>query len=142
MAKAKTSWREKLLTSKDLPKTIVVPAPIEVDALMKRVPRGKLTTINSLREALARKHGTHTACPMTTGIFAWIAAHAANEAMEAGDLNATPYWRTLKSDGVLNAKYPGGAKEQKRRLEEEGHKVIKKKSALVVADFEKALAKL
>src|SRR2546422_10893503 len=117
------SWREKLADSKDLPKTgrvmgrmtkrwgtgtMVIPAPREVDALMKRVPRGKLTTINELRGALARKHGVNVGCPITTGIFAWIAAHAAEEAAAAGRTRITPYWRTLKSGGQLNQKYPGG----------------------------------
>jgi hypothetical protein len=46
------SWREKLADSKDLPKTILVPAPMEVDGVMRRVPRGKLATINEIRACL------------------------------------------------------------------------------------------
>ena len=57
---------------------------------MKKVRRGKLTTIDAIRRALAAKHGVTIACPMTTGIFAWIAAHAANE---AEDLQAAPALR-------------------------------------------------
>jgi hypothetical protein len=72
MAKAKKSWREKLADDKGLPKVIkidermskcwgegtcVIPAPREVDELMRKVPRGKLTTINDVRAALARRHG-------------------------------------------------------------------------------------
>jgi hypothetical protein len=37
--------------------TCVIPAPREVDEIMKGVPRGKLITINQIREILARKHG-------------------------------------------------------------------------------------
>ena len=88
--------------------TVVIPAPFEVDALMKRVPRGKLTTINEIRAALARKHRATIGCPITTGIFAWIAANAAAEAAAAGQKAITPYWRTLKAGGQLNEKYPGG----------------------------------
>src|SRR4030095_4342929 len=139
--KPRKSWREKLADSKGLPKvgkvegkmttrwgtgTMVIPAPIEVDALMKRVPRGKLVTINELRAALAKKHKTDIACPITTGIFAWIAAHAAEEAKADGDKNPTPYWRTLKSNGELNPKYPGGIDALKKRLRAEGHKIITK----------------
>ena len=29
--------------------TVVIPSPVEVDALMKSVPEGKLITINSIR---------------------------------------------------------------------------------------------
>jgi hypothetical protein len=36
--------------------TVVIPAPIEVDEFMRKVPSGKLTTINEIRAALAKKH--------------------------------------------------------------------------------------
>jgi len=45
---------------------------------------------------------------MTTGIFAGIAARAAEEMAIEGKQNITPYWRTIKSKGELNEKYPGG----------------------------------
>src|ERR1039458_6016961 len=95
----KKSWREKLANDKDLPKIgvaagkysqhwgvgrFVISAPREVDALMKQVPKGRVVTINELRAALAKKHRTDFACPLTTGIFSWIAAHAAAEAEAEG----------------------------------------------------------
>ena len=153
----KKSWREKLADSKDLPKvgrvmgkmrtkwgtgTMVVPAPKEVDGVMRRVPRGKLLTINEIRQHLAEKHKVNVCCPITTGIFAWIAAHAAEEALEEGAKRVTPYWRTLKTGGELNAKYPGGIASLKRRLQAEGHRVVQKGKRFVVDDFEKSLARL
>ena len=72
MAKLRKSWREKLADSKDFPRvveitdklstrwgtgTVVIPAPMEVDEIMRQVPEGKLTTINIIRETLAKKHG-------------------------------------------------------------------------------------
>ena len=152
--KAKKTWAEKLADSKDLPRvfpidctkskrwgegTCVIPAPREVDALMRRVPQGKVTTVNELRTALATRHGTTIACPITTGIFAWIAAHAAEEAERAGDGEITPYWRTLKVGGELNPKYPGGLEAARQRLEAEGHRVITKGRRSFVADFERSL---
>src|SRR5204863_5430802 len=101
--------------------TMVVPAPREVDALMRTVPRGRLTTINELRAALATKHRVDVGCPITTGIFAWIAAHAAEEDLAAGRKRVTPYWRTLKTGGELNGKYPGGISALRKRLQAEGH---------------------
>jgi len=151
------SWSEKLLDSKGLPSvrkitgkmskrwgtgTVVIPAPVEVDEMMKRVPEGKLTTINEVRAALARKHGATIGCPITTGIFAWIAANAAEERRQKGEGNLTPYWRTLKTGGVINEKYPGGVEGQKKLLQREGHRVIRKGSKYVVADYEKLLAKV
>ena len=69
--KLKKSWQEKLADSKDMPRvveitekmsqrwgtgTVVIPAPMEVDAIMRRVPEGKLITINQIRSMLAKKH--------------------------------------------------------------------------------------
>ena len=137
--KAKKSWREKLADSKDLPKTLVIPAPCEVDALMKQVPKGRLVTLSEIRAALAKKHQVTQACPLTTGIFSWIAAHAAAEAEAAGVRDFTPFWRTLKSGGEINPKYPGGAAEAAKRLRAEGHTIIKQGRRLVVSDYEKTL---
>lgn len=149
----KKSWQEKLADDKGLPKvekitdkmskrwgrgTVVIPAPREVDQIMKKVPKGKLTTINQIREVLARKHGATIGCPITTGIFAWIAAHAAEEAAAEGKKDITPYWRTLKSKGELNEKYPGGIKAQAARLKAEGHTVLPGNPPKV-KDFEKFL---
>jgi hypothetical protein len=121
--KPRKGWQEKLADSKDFPKvekitdkmskrwgtgTVVIPAPTEVNEIMRKVPKGKLTTINQIREILAQKHGATIGCPITTGIFAHIAAHAAEEEAAEGKKNITPYWRTLKTDGVINEKYPGG----------------------------------
>jgi hypothetical protein len=154
--KTRKTWREKLADSKGLPKvgaiegkmttrwgtgTIVVPAPLEVDELMRRVPKGKVVTINELRGALARKHGVNVACPITTGIFSWIAARAAEEAANEGSRRITPFWRTLKTGGELNPKYPGGIPALKRRLQEEGHRIVKRGKRFLVSDFEKSLVK-
>ena len=99
MPKKKTTWVEKLNDSKGLPKvekitdkmrkrwgtgTVVIPAPIEVDEMMRKVPAGKLVTINDIRAALAKKHKATIGCPMTTGIFAWVAAHASEERAQSG----------------------------------------------------------
>jgi len=152
---ARTSWQEKLRDSKGLPKvekitgrmskrwgtgTVVIPAPMEVDEIMRRVPSGKLITVNLIREKLA-KHGATIACPITTGIFSWVAAHAAEEAKAQGRTHITPYWRTLKSKGELNEKYPGGVKAQAAHLKEEGHVIERRghKGCLGVKDFQSRL---
>ena len=153
---SKKSWQEKLADNKGHPTvfkiseqqskrwgsgTCVIPAPAEVDALMRSVPKGKLTTIDEMRKALARRHRTTIACPITTGIFSWIAAHAAAEAEAEGKKRATPYWRTLKTGGEVNPKYPGGIAALKRKLTAEGHKVLQKRKRFFVEDFVGKLAK-
>ena len=47
----------------------VIPAPLEIDTLMEKVPKCKLTTINRLHVALSKKYKTDFAYPVTTGIF-------------------------------------------------------------------------
>jgi len=151
----KKSWSEKLKDSKDLPRvekitekmskrwgsgTVVIPAPLEVDEIMKKVPEGKVVTINEIRAALAKKHKATIGCPITTGIFAWIAAHAAEEEREAGRKNITPYWRTLKTGGIINEKHPGGAEAQKGMLEKEGHTIVTKGKKHIVTDYQQTLA--
>jgi hypothetical protein len=157
MATRKKSWREKLQDDKGFPRvftidktrskrwgsgTCVIPAPREVDGLMRRVPKGKLTTIDQLRKALAVRHGATITCPITTGIFAWIAAHAAAESETDGIKKTTPYWRTLKAGGELNPKYPGGVALITKRLKAEGHVVKVRGKRVFVEDFEKCLATL
>ena len=145
---------EKLHDTKDFPRvevitekmskrwgtgTVVIPSPLEVDALMKSVPAGKLVTINQIREALAKKHKATISCPITTGIFARTAAGAAEEQAIQGIKDTTPYWRTLKAGGVVNPKYPGGVAGQTKLLEKEGHKVVQKGKRHIVVDYEKSL---
>lgn len=157
MKPRKKTWREKLDDDKGLPRvcridatkckswgvgTFLIPAAREVDDLMRRVRKGKLTTIDEIRKALAARHGTTIACPLTTGIFAWIAAHAAEETRAAGGRRVTPYWRTLKAKGELNPKYPGGIESLRRTLTAEGHRVIQKEKRYYVQHFEARLARL
>jgi len=156
MPKLKISWQKKLSDDKDLPKVIkidekmskrwgtgtcVIPAPREVDEIMRKVPKGKLITINEIRQILAKKHKATIGCPITTGIFAWIAANAADEDAKQGKKRITPYWRTLKTGGIINEKYPGGIQGQKKLLSKEGHKVIQKGKKHLVTDFEKHLVR-
>ena len=74
MVKFKETWRQKLVSiaeKSNLPQmvevtgkmskkwgtgTVCIPAPIEVDEIMKQVPKGKLITINQIRGMLAKKH--------------------------------------------------------------------------------------
>ncbi|NSW91752.1 MAG: MGMT family protein [Firmicutes bacterium] len=134
----KKSFNEKLRDSKDMPKVIEVSDPMTItryggtkmliapplayDEIMKKVPYGKVITTDYIRNYLAKKHGADFTCPLTAGIFINIAAHAS---VERGT-DDTPYWRTLKKDGELNDRFPGGIDKQKLLLEMEGHEIIRK----------------
>ena len=163
MGYKRKTWQQKLEDSKNLPKTLelepnfpcyralkkmgaepgdsVVLAPgLEVDAIMKQVPKGRLLTLEEICKKLAKKHGVEYCCTLTTGIFINIVANAAEE------MNSdVPYWRTIKNDGQLNKKFPGGVEKQKRLLEKEGHTITKrgrKQIKYYVKDFDKKVINL
>ena len=160
MAKARKTWREKL--EQGSPKVVditpkmagrfgtkigdkmLIARPLDVDALIRRVERGRLVTAEQLRERLARDFHADLTCPLTTGIFIRIAAEAAEEDLDRGAKEITPYWRVVKADGSLNQKLPGGTEAQAARLREEGHSIEpgKGKKAPAVKDFGKSLQKL
>ena len=117
---------------------MAIPSPSQVNEIMAGVPEGKLITIDGIRKRVAQKNHADVACPLTSGIFAWIAAYAAEERRALGGGDPVPWWRTLKSDGSLNEKWPGGAVYQKALLEAEGHTVVQKGKKLRVIDYEKS----
>lgn len=115
--------------------------PVDYDRVMKRVPSGKLLTVGMIRDYFAKENGADFTDPITAGIFVSIAAWAS--AQRSGD--ETPYWRTLKANGELNPKYPGGVEAQKQKLLEEGHEVSargRKNLRYYVLDYEKSLYQL
>ena len=117
---------------------MLIAPPLSYDAIMKKIPEGKLITSDRIRSFLAKQYEAEYTCQLTTGIFINIAAKASEER----DVDETPYWRTLKKDGELNEKYPGGIDGQKSRLEMEGHTVIQKGTRYFVKDYEDKLVNL
>ena len=153
----KKDFNAMLNDSKDMPKIITIrdeksiekyggskmyfAPPMDYDKIMKRVPYGRVITVGVIREYFAKLNGADFTEPITAGIFVSIAAWASCQRSE----DKTPYWRTLKANGELNAKYPGGIEAQKKLLEAEGHTVIKKgrtNERYYVKDYEKALFSL
>lgn len=115
---------------------IVLVNPNEVVEIMRKVPKGKLITIFEICKKIAEKHKVKACCSLTTGIFIMIAANAAEEAAKQGENLDIPYWRTLKANGFLNEKYPGGAEAHKELLEREGFKIIRKGSKYAVQNYQ------
>lgn len=153
----KKDFNAMLANSKDMPKMQIVTdpktieryggnkmyfaPPCDYDKIMKLVPYGRVITVTQIREYFAKLNGADFTEPMTAGIFVSVAAWASYQR----DTDKTPYWRTLKSDGELNDKYPGGAKLQKQLLESEGHTVVQKgrtKIKYYVKDYGKVLFRL
>ena len=135
--KPRTSWRAKLHKPM-LPKLVpvpdgmarrlghgmmLIPTALEVDAMVRKIPRGRVSSVSQIRRRLAQWHNADVTCPLVTGISLRIVAEAAEEDRRAGRHDVAPYWRVVREDGGLNAKFPGGIEEQARRLREEGHTV-------------------
>ncbi|MCL1789780.1 MAG: MGMT family protein [Peptococcaceae bacterium] len=152
---ARKTYNEKLHTSGDLPKIedltnkpesaarlggtrMLVAPPLQYNEIMAQIPEGQLTTIDRMRALLAARAGADVTCPLTAGIFANICAHASAER----DIDKIPYWRTLKTKGELNAKYPNGIDAHKSLLEEEGHTIIQKGNRFFVEAYETKLTDL
>ncbi|MCH5352729.1 MAG: MGMT family protein [Acutalibacter sp.] len=115
--------------------------PMDYDRAMKQVPYGKIITVGKLREYFAKLSGADFTEPITAGIFVSIAAWASHQRKE----DETPWWRTLKANGELNPKYPGGVEAQKEKLEAEGHTVLQKGRTNIryfVKDYEQFLFEL
>lgn len=123
---------------------MLVPTPLLVDALVRKIEYGRLVTVEQMRGRLARDFNVGSTCPLTTGIFIRIAAEAAEEDRQMGKNEVTPYWRVIRDDGSLNEKLPGGAGAQSQRLKEEGHIVEpgRGKKPPRVKEYEKRLVEL
>jgi len=160
----KKTWQEKLADKASFPKIlklekglpcynamhkmgaeagdeIVLVNPSEVVAIMRQVPEGRLITIVEICRKIAARHNVKGCCSLTTGIFIMTAANAAEEAVKEGKSLDIPYWRTLKSEGFLNEKYPGGQEAHKKLLEKEGFRVIARGKKFQVANYEEFLMK-
>ncbi len=121
--------------------SVVLAAPSEIDEIMEKVPKGSLFTINEICKKLSKKHNVKFCCTLTTGIFIMISANGAEEDKIISIKRITPYWRTLKMNGFLNDKYPGGVKKQKKFLEDEGFKIIQKGKRFFVDNYKDYLVK-
>ena len=147
MPKARKTAREKL--EKEQERKVVdtakgkmlVPRPLDIDALVRKIEKGKLATIDQIRKRLAHDFHAGYTCPLCSGMFLRIAAEAAEEDLAQGQQHVTPYWRVIKANGCLNEKLPGGVEGQAARLREEGHTIEpgKGRKPPVVKDFERYL---
>lgn len=92
----KKTYNEKLNFAGDLPKIedvsgnqaavkrlkgtkMLIAAPMNYNELMAKILKGSLTTVDRVREYLARGAGADVTCPLTAGIFKNICAHASEE---------------------------------------------------------------
>ncbi|MEI6418823.1 MAG: hypothetical protein WCO82_07140 [Sphingomonadales bacterium] len=123
---------------------MVVSSPAEVDAFLRLILPGEVATLDALRAAIARHHDVAVACPVSTAIFANMAARAAEERRAMGEdpASLTPWWRLLKKGGFLNDKAPGGGALQAELLAAEGVRASPLRGKLAVFDFAARAARI
>ncbi len=116
--------------------TMVISSPVEIDALIRKVPKGKVVRFDDLRTAIAKRHKADLTCPLTTGIFLNIASAAAEETRALGEKETLAWWRALKGGDELNPKTPGGVEAHRAMLEAVGTAVAPKPRGkkLIVSD--------
>lgn len=147
MIRSRTSWAEKLAIAErnsaggrrfhceKTGKWLVIPDALEIQALIRQVPPGKLITMQQMGNHFANKHLVDQCCPLTLGIFTSIIARAVNEEEEQGSVGLTPWWRVLKTNGELNPKYPGEGVTQRNKLTAEGHTIVEIGKRMQVEGF-------
>lgn len=116
------------------PGRMLLPCPATVEALVKRVPEGKLLTTDRLRKMLADQFEVQGTCPVTT--------KKALQAIADDSNSQTQYWRIIKQNGELNAAFPGGVEGQAVRLRDEGFTITSDGKAPRVKDFKSHIAHL
>lgn len=127
----KKDWQEKMLKPEkgevsDTKKgKMYISTPREIQEIIKKVSKGKLTTTKEIAQHLTSKKKVDFTCPLTTGIFTSIVANAAQQRCEMGSKSSrsskpdVPYWRVIKAGGKLYDKYLGSKLPQKKLLKEE-----------------------
>ena len=73
---------------------MLISSPEKISEFIYEIPKGSFLSIKELRQGLAVKAGADKTCPVTTGIFLWVAIEQHKD-----DVNF-PYWR------VVDEKHP------------------------------------
>ena len=106
---------------------MIKPSASTVEAVVSKIPRGKLITLEQLRNEIAAKYKVQTSCPAHTTKILQILSK---------EDEPTCYWRVIKKKGELIAKFPGGIEGHALLLEKEGLKINYDRKIPVVLDYE------
>jgi hypothetical protein len=113
---------------------MLLPGPATVAALIAKVPAHKLITTNLICQKLAEQFNVRGTCPVT--------AQKALQAVAHDPGRQVAYWRVIKADGGLIARFPGGAEGHAERLRKEGFALDRKGKATKVTNFRESLVSL
>ncbi|MEZ5997529.1 MAG: hypothetical protein R3B98_02410 [Hyphomonas sp.] len=94
----------------------------DVEAFVKRIPKGREVDIRGLRGGLAKDAGADIACPVVTGICLRIVAEYTGEQLEAGvpAAKVPPVWRAMPAKAPIWKKLENGAEAFRKLRKAEG----------------------
>tara|TARA_B100001250_G_C19690304_1_gene739984 strand:- start:358 stop:768 length:411 start_codon:yes stop_codon:yes gene_type:complete len=89
---------------------LLIPTPIVIDKLVKKISEGSFLYSKQIRERLAQNFNAEATCPLVTGISMRIISEAAfEEYQNHKDINMiTPFWRIVEPDSKLAEKLDCG----------------------------------
>jgi len=83
-----------------------VSTPLLVDAYIRKIPVGTVTTIAQMRDDLAQDNGCDGTCPLSSSIFVRMVGEAALEDIDEGKPldQVAPFWRILEGKDKISGK--------------------------------------
>lgn len=130
------SWSEKLVKDNepqikriekdfaDIPAgaKMFIATPKIIDNYIRQIPKGKSTTLQTMRKDLAHEYRADYTCPVTTGIFLRIVSEAAHEQIQNGKpkTSVAPFWRLVDENSTLAKKLSFGCDFIKSQRYKEG----------------------
>lgn len=89
---------------------MLVATPALVDDYIRKIPKGKMVDMKTLRKDLAADFHADNSCPLSTAIFVRIAAEAAFEQFISGRKleEITPFWRVIQPGSKMASKLTFG----------------------------------
>jgi len=112
---------------------MVKPSIKTVKQIVEQIPKGKLYTLEQIKEKLAFDFNVQTACPASI-----------NKALLILSKEEKPicYWRVIKKKGELISKFPDGVEGHGLLLEIEGFEIDTSKKYPIVFEFRDKLAEI
>ncbi len=89
---------------------MLIATPLIVDQYVRQIPKGRSSTLKTMRSDLAAEYHADYTCPVTSGIFLRIVSEAAYEQLQQGKpiSRVTPFWRLVDARSPLNKKFSFG----------------------------------
>jgi hypothetical protein len=101
---------------------MLIATPKIIDEYVRHIPKGKSSSLATMRKYLANEYGAEYTCPVTSGIFLRIVSEAAHEQIEKGTplSKVAPFWRLVDEESALIKKLSFGSQFVVNQRKKEG----------------------